>query len=77
MEVFLKTLLLTKRISSFEKKFPEIKYFKKNNKVKLSAGWLIEQCGWKGKKINDCGVYEKQALVLVNFGRASGSEIKV
>ena len=51
MEVFLKNPIINEeKFQVLKKKFPEIKYFKKNNKVKLSAGWLIEQCGWKGKK---------------------------
>lgn len=64
------------QFQSLRNAFPGIVGFPVNDgSTKLAAGWLIEQCGWKGYRKGDAGCYAKQALVLVNYGSATGSEI--
>jgi len=55
--------------------FPDIVGYPGPSGVKLAAGWLIEQCGWKGYRKGDAGCHDRQALVLVNYGHAGGREI--
>jgi UDP-N-acetylmuramate dehydrogenase len=74
---FFKNPEITKtKYTHLKQQFPElVSYDLPNGNVKLAAGWLIEQCGWKGKTFGDAGVHKLQALVLVNYNNATGNEI--
>ena len=57
--------------------FPNLPHYPQaNDQVKMAAGWLIDQAGWKGKQLGPVGMFHKQALVLVNYGHASLTDVR-
>ena len=73
---FKNPVISVEKLKVLKSKFPEIiSYPAKKKHVKLAAGQLIDLCDWKGKRKNSVGVYDKQALVIVNYGKASGTDI--
>lgn len=60
---------------NIKKEHSEMPHYPANEKTKIPAGWLIDQCGFKGKIVGETGTYKNQALVIVNHGKASGAEV--
>lgn len=74
---FKNPVVSTSVLKNVQKEYPDVPFYKiDENSVKIPAGWLIEKTGLKGHRKGDAGIHEKQALVLVNYGKATGLEIK-
>ena len=80
---FKNPIISLKQFKKLQEKYPNIPFYKIPSSkkedaaynYKIPAGWLIETAGFKGKRYGDCGIHENQALVLVNFDKASGKDI--
>lgn len=72
---FVNPVVSMEKFQKLQAQYPDMSHYVVEGGVKIPAGWMIEKCGWKGKSLGAAGVYEKQALVLVNRGGATGADI--
>ena len=73
---FMNPIVAKEKLEALQRDYPRIPYYElPDGRVKIPAGWMIDQCGWKGKSLGPAAVHDKQALVLVNRGGAKGSDI--
>lgn len=72
---FMNPVVSREKFLSIQKDYPQMPFYEVEGGVKIPAGWMIDQCGWKGKSLGRAGVHDKQALVLVNLGGATSNEI--
>jgi len=73
---FKNPVIVKKLFAKIQRQYPDIPHYPQSDgTIKLPAAWLIERCGWKGKRVGDTGTHVRQALVLVNYGNAKGAEI--
>lgn len=73
---FKNPIVSNRHFEKIRKRYPQIVFYPEANEfTKISAGWLVENANWKGKRTGDAGVYENHALVLVNYGSATGRQI--
>ena len=74
---FKNPLIKQAQLDELQQNYPDVPFYPNgDNHYKVPAAWLIEQCGWKGKRQGNVGVHEHQALVLVNYGGGTGAELK-
>lgn len=72
---FMNPVVSREKFLSIQKDYPKMPFYEVEGGVKIPAGWMIEQCGWRGKSLGRAAVHDKQALVLVNLGGATSDEI--
>lgn len=73
---FMNPIVEPEVFEQLQKRFPALPYYDaQDGKKKIPAGWLIDQCGWKGRSVGNAAVHSRQALVLINNGGATGSEV--
>ena len=73
---FMNPVVSRVQFESLQRQYPRMPFYEVGeNKVKIPAGWMIDQCGWKGKALGAAAVHDKQALVLVNLGGATGADV--
>ena len=73
---FMNPMVSAQKFGQLQEEYPDMPHYPvDDDTVKVPAGWMIDRCGWKGRNIGSAGVYQKQALVLVNLGGATGNDI--